>query len=514
MSARIPPLHARVLVIAAALATAGCASAASSGSVQAPPGDALAPAEREFEAVRHDPARLYPFLRAMPKGADLHSHLSGAVYAESFLAWAAEDGRCVDVATLTIVAAPCAADAGRPSAAAANADQALRDRLIDAFSTRNYHPATENGHTRFFTTFDRFGVGGDGRTGDMVAEVQARAAEGNVSYVELMNTIGGVPPGAFDVAWDDDPDVMRRRFTDAGLIPHVEEALRGLDDVLARRDAVLGCGTAAADPGCDVQVRFLFQVLRAFPRSAVFGMILTGYEMSSRDDRVVGFNLVQPEDHRVAMADYSLHMRIIRDLRAWYPDVPVSLHAGELWPGLVPTEGLRFHVREAVEVAGARRIGHGVDVLHEDDPYELLDAMARNDVMVEINLTSNDVILGVSGPEHPLSAYLEAGVPTALSTDDEGVSRSEMTLEWMRAVLDQGVDYPTLVGMARNSLEYAFVEGASAWADPDGWTPVEDCSPASGGWRGAACERFAEGSAKAALQRRLELALAAFEGRW
>ena len=206
-------------------------------------------------------------------------------------------------------------------------------------------------------------------------------------------------------------------------------------------------------------------------------------------------------------------MRIIGALRRHYPGVNVTLHAGELWEGLVPPEGLRFHIREAVEVAGARRIGHGIDVLHEDEPEALLATMAEREVMVEINLTSNDVILGVSGREHPLAAYLEAGVPVALSTDDEGVSRSEMTLEWVRAVEDQGLDYETLKTMARNSLEYAFLEGASIWADRARWMPVPACGAEIGGWLGASCASFTAGSAKARLQRQLELDYAEFEGR-
>ncbi|MEX1185678.1 MAG: hypothetical protein WEA80_03730 [Gemmatimonadaceae bacterium] len=141
-----------------------------------------------------------------------------------------------------------------------------------------------------------------------------------------------------------------------------------------------------------------------------------------------------------------------------YPGVRVSLHAGELASGLVPPEGLRFHVREAVEIAGASRIGHGVSVMHEDRPYELLAEMARRGVLVEINLTSNDVILGVKGRDHPLRAYLRAGVPVALSTDDEGVARSEMTMEYVRAVQEQLPGYPQLKAMARASLRHSFAD--------------------------------------------------------
>jgi len=77
--------------------------------------------------------------------------------------------------------------------------------------------------------------------------------------------------------------------------------------------------------------------------------------------------------------------------------VHISLHAGELAPGLVPPDGLCCHIRLAFEEAHAERIGHGVDVMYEEKPYNLLKEMASNHVMVEINLTSNDVILGIAG---------------------------------------------------------------------------------------------------------------------
>ena len=49
--------------------------------------------------------------------------------------------------------------------------------------------------------------------------------------------------------------------------------------------------------------------------------------------------------------------------------------ARELALGMVPPEGLQSHIREAVEVAGAQRIGHGVDIAHERDSTGLLRLM-------------------------------------------------------------------------------------------------------------------------------------------
>jgi len=502
---RVPPVWALAFL-------AACAPAASRPPAPVASSDEALTA-RVFDVLAGDSARLEVFLRDMPKGGDLHSHLAGAVYAESFLRWAAADGACVDVATLFVVPSPCDAAAGRPPVASATAE--LRDRLIDAFSTRNYKPAVENGHERFFSTFDRFGLLSATHVGDMLAEVAARAASGGVRYVEVMHTAGGLEVNRLGAAagWSDDWAGLRARLLAAGLRDTLASISRDLDRDEARRDAVLRCGSDAPDGGCAVTQRYLYQVLRAFPREQVFAQILAGFELTRSDPRFVGFNLVQPEDDRVAMADYGLHMRIIGFLRELYPDVPVSLHAGELTHGLVPPEGLRFHIRDAVEVAGARRIGHGVDVLMERDPDALLRQMAARRVLVEINLTSNDVILGVVGARHPLRTYLAYGVPVALSTDDEGVSRSSMTLEYRKAVEEQGVDYRTLKAMARNSLEYAFVEGASLWTDFAALVATDACSIGAGGYDGPACAAFTRDNAKARLQVSLELALRDFEAR-
>jgi adenosine deaminase len=133
--------------------------------------------------------------------------------------------------------------------------------------------------------------------------------------------------------------------------------------------------------------------------------------------------------------------------------------------------------------------------------------------MVEIALTSNDGILGVRGRDHPLAAYRAAGVPTSLVTDDEGVARSEMTREWVKAVEEQGLGYRDLKTMARTSLEHAFVDGASIWRDGRSFTPVAQCAPAAGGFASPGCAAFAAGSTRARLQRDLELGFRDFEAR-
>jgi adenosine deaminase len=257
-----------------------------------------------------------------------------------------------------------------------------------------------------------------------------------------------------------------------------------------------------------VQVHYVYQVLREFPKEEVFAQVMAGFALASADPRVVAVNFVQPEDGANSMRDYHLQMRMVDYAKRIYPSVHITLHAGELAPGLVPPEGLRFHIREAVEIGHAERIGHGVDIMHEKDPEGLLKEMHDRHIAVEINLTSNDVILGVRGEDHPFPVYRKYGVPVALSTDDEGVSRSQLTEEFERAVLTYKLTYQDLKELVRNSLEYSFAPGESYWAKGVYGTPVSVCFANK---QSPDCKTWLQANEKARLQADLEERFAEFE---
>ena len=473
-----------------------------------------------MESVRHQPGLLLAFLQQMPKGGDLHVHLSGAIYAESFIDWASENALCVDRTTSKLIHAACDSCEPykpKPSVRCAYQDHILYDQLIDAWSMRNWHSAEESGHDHFFATFDKFGSAMEGHVGDAFAEVAARAAADHLQYVEVMHTADGGRAAILGTktGWDDDFNKFRDRLLTGGIADVVAAVRTQLDADEARKKEVLHCATPQASPGCDVTLHYLYQVLRGLPREQVFSQILLGFELAKADPRFVGFNLVMPEDYYVPMHDFDLHMRIIEALHRFYPAAHVSLHADELWMGLVPPEGLRFHIRESVERGGAERIGHGVAVMSEDDPVGLLKEMAAKNVLVEICLTSNDVILGVSGDRHPLPIYMKYGVPVALATDDLGVSRSDMTNEYLRAVEDQHLTYTDLKHMARASLEHSFIPGESLRGDTITRNAAQ-CylSLRTSGSPNPACKAVLDNSERARVQWQLEKAFADFEGRF
>src|SRR5258707_5461872 len=238
---------------------------------------------------------------------------------------------------------------------------------------------------------------------------------------------------------NEDLGQLRTELLARGLRDDIAVARAARDEAEASRRKIEGCGEPQGAPACTITIRYIYQILRGFPKEQVFAQTLLGFETASADPRFVGINYVMPEDGTISMTDYALHMKMVGFLHGLYPKVHISLHAGELAPGLVPPEGLCCHIRLAVEVAHAERIGHGVDALYEDSPYNLLKEMAAKHVMVEINLTSNDVILGVAGKDHPFPIYRKFHVPVSLSTDDEGVSRIDMTHEFVRAVQTYGL---------------------------------------------------------------------------
>jgi adenosine deaminase len=480
------------------------------------------------EAMRQSPLAVYAFLHRFPKGADLHVHLTGAVYAETFIRDAAEDGLCLDPNALRIVASPC----NPPLVAASHfndkpdsADQALYDRLIDALSMRSYVPAEGwSGHDHFFDVFGRTGPLARTHLGEWVDEVASRAAGQNQQYLELMHT----PPftHAAEIAEQNPftPDFAQYRQTllAHGLRDEVAADREEVRAMEAQRRDIEHCGTPQAVPACNVEVRYIYQVLRGYPPARVFAQALLGFEvvqasMDAHQGGFVGINFVMPEDGFLSMRDYTLQMKMVEYLHSVYPRVHITLHAGELAPGLVPPEGLRFHIRQAVELGHAERIGHGVDVMYEDDAQGLLREMAAKHVMVEINLSSNEGILGIEGANHPFPIYRAAHVPVALSTDDEGVSRIEITHEYARAAVDYHLTYHDLKQLARTGMEHDFLPGASLWAAPDEFTA------ASRACRGqvlgseqpsSECKTFLDGSQKAAAQWELERRFRQFEAQF
>lgn len=520
-----------VLVCVACSAFSSSARGQKAPTVKTASGSAETRASHAFEDARKSgsPA-LRAFLYRMPKGADLHSHLAGAIYAESWIRVAGEDHLCIDTQTLAFSKPMGITKSGTPNtdvpackpgelpASTAPLDQHLYDRLIDSFSMRTFVPKTaDSGHDHFFDTFNRFGGTSKDHIGEWLDEVATRAAAQNEQYLELMDTPDFRQSAALAdrIGFNPDFSKYRQELLDGGIRDSIPAIRSNLDRAEANRRQRERCGDANAEPACKVEIRFIYQVIRGLPPTSVFAQLVQGFEAASADPRIVGINLVQPEDSYIVMRDYRVQMQMLNVLHRLYPKVHITLHAGELAFGMVPPDGLSFHVRSAIEQGHAERIGHGVDIMYEERPYELLKEMAAKHIMVEINLTSNDVILNLKGSDHPFMVYRKYGVPVALSTDDEGVSRIDLTHEYVRASETYPLTYLDLKLIVRTSIEHAFLPGASLWQSttPEKLDkPVTACAAQLGrGIPQGNCAKFIAESEKAQQQWELERRFRAFE---
>lgn len=422
-------------------------------------------------------AELAMFTRQMPKGGDLHHHYSGSIYAEQYMDFVDDNKLCIYKDSLRLetyaeIAKIRFAESDKdPEKGACLSGRRLMENepvwreLLKRWSTKDfatYGAGQVAPDRQFFQTFNNFSDISKYSYALGFKQLKARAKAENVGYIETMyRTAPNLKDGEFDVQ-------VRAAVAATGAA-QLDGALRQQRDKLLKDanfqksieayQAALDTAASGIDDD-DFKLRFHAYATRLQTPAEVFSSLVSGFEMAKKRGKLVGVNIVGQESAAVPMRDYTLHMRMIGFLKKIDPAVQVSLHAGELAPGDVPPEGMGFHVAEAVRIAAANRIGHGLDIAYEADAESVMQAMrsAKPPVPVEINLTSNAFINGVEGAAHPVTLYRKYGVPIVISTDDAGVTRHSLSQEYLLFASRYRPSYAELKRIAQDSIEYAFAE--------------------------------------------------------
>jgi len=459
-----------------------------------------------FQEIRNNPEELRAFFLSMPKGGDIHNHLTGAVYAEDLIDAGSSDQLCIYSNNYTV--AKCTRSQNTIPLSRAYENERLYNSIVDAWSMKNAELLNASGHDQFFSTFGRFG-GATKNTSLLVAQLRSRAATDNIEYLELMTGVNTSSKASSLGNWSENMTIYYDDLVKGGLKELAEKASINLREIDAKSIKILDAG----DPGRNVTVKYLCTVSRIKPKKEVFAQLALAFEVANMSPLAVGINILSAEDNRTAREDYSLHMKMINFLHGKYPNVKIALHAGELELGLVPPEDLRFHIQQAVEVGHASRIGHGVDIMRESNSQKTLSEMRKDKVAVEIMPVSNQEILGVSGEDHPFPIYLSRGVPIVLASDDPGVLRTDLTEQFVIiAHTYPQVNYSDIKSFVRNSLEYSFLRGDGIWAIPGNYSEIrKECAGCRPGTVCEECKAFLDKNEKAKAQWRLEGDLALFE---
>ena len=506
-----------------------------------------------FEAIKHNKAKLRQFIADMPKGADLHNHLTGAVYAETLFASVIAVNKGIlenkvleplkkmfwvnfKTGKLSIGKPKDNPDPKKDydiyntdnadDYVCLNDEETLFDgqnyrkynyhvarmTLIDEWSVRDFQPYKYplGPDEYFFSLFGTFGAAtARSYLPDFAHELKVRAKEENVQYIETMGISPSIPDekgvkaffskkdydgktkeldgycqdyknnpkkseknirnlvngiiAEYERLYRDERGISEEKNVFKAVDDYIKENCKILEGAKSRKDFLTSRFDTSAVSESDVMMKLQGYASRnSEPLVVLAQLYIVHKAMQERPDVIVGCNIVAAENSENSMQYYMAHMIMFSELGEMFFNAVgkrpnTSLHAGELTMGLIRPEHLTYHITGAVMTAGAKRIGHGVDIVFEHDSAYLMKVMRENHIAVEINLTSNEFILGVKGDTHPFALYKDRGVPVVISTDDPGILRTSITEEYTRAVYRYNLSYGELKNIVSNSIEYSFL---------------------------------------------------------
>ncbi len=460
----------------------------------------------EFNQIKKKPPVLQSFLYNMPKGADLHVHFDGSMDANTLIKLAKKKNYCVDPQTFQLSepqncqGTPIRLFLQNPS---------HRKQLIDAWSMRDLAINDPKRYDHFFDVFSKVDLIYRDFPTPILAKIIQNAADQHLLYLEIMQlhnsdnaTLATSITHASSLS-----DKRKVLLANHKMQQRIQEQITSANQRLSRARQFIGCEKNPTLPACLVTVKFQYFILRAQPTNTMFVDALIGFEAAQKSPLIVGVNIVQPEKSTLAAKNFQEELNILDFLHQHYPDVSLALHAGELTSEMTSNPLLKNHIQDTINHGHAKRIGHGTALFAEDHYADLVQQMAKQSIAVEINLTSNQEILNIKGAQHPFLYYLHHHVPVVLSTDDAGIAETNLSKEYLRAVEEYHLDYPTVKQINRNGLTYSFLPGKSLWLDAARHIPVPECHTLSS----KICLKWIENNPKAQLQWKLEQELIDFE---
>ena len=179
--------------------------------------------------------------------------------------------------------------------------------------------------------------------------------------------------------------------------------------------------------------------------AAEIDLVLAECVRAAREDGLAGVDLLcEPYDEE---ADWRSGRRAAAALAD--AGLGVTAHAGEFSTA---------NLRGALDLPGLKRIGHAT---HAPLDTEIIEAIAASGVTVECCITSN-IVLGAIGSldEHPLPAFLAAGIPVALGTDDPVELSTTIAREYALAAR-LGLDGGQLTDLTRAAIRASFAPEAA-----------------------------------------------------
>jgi adenosine deaminase len=406
-----------------------------------------------FQRIRENSEELLEFFKKMPKGADIHHHALGALRPVDILKKATEMGLWIDVQNGQLYTE--ANHDSVPVAQILSNDQ-LTQSCLNKWSILGYDCKDDAGKY-FFDVFFKISPVFNGNETYWLNKILDEAATESLLYIETLIECPDISKKIYEIAEnfesDIDENATEADFKD--LFSYL--TVNGLEDL---KNETINLCDSWIESVSDHQtlLRFQLYTVRNLSPKSVLAQLILSFSAAANSDNIVGVNLVAPEYDEFSLRYYSLHMRVCRWLSTIFPNVNLALHAGELTDKLVESEHLKFHIYEAISIAGAKRIGHGVDLMTESGRNFIFDMMSEKPVPIEILPDSNEFILAVSGEEHPFESYHRSKVPIVVASDDPGVLNSSLAAQYKKLAIDfPYLSYSDFKEFVFNSIRYSFL---------------------------------------------------------
>ena len=503
-------------------------------------------AKAYFNKIRTDESQLVEFFKSFPKGAELHHHFMGAPQAEEIALEGMQQGLCMDKNSYGFT--PCGNNTVNISSVINNLQSDLDYRQTQTVNDLDMPVLIR--HKVFFDSFGKRAPIYNGLPYRLLSKLRIHAAEDNVQYLETMtswneyqglnmisNLLDGLP-GLQPLTTQSMERFRQALLNKSDFQTLLLVASKEYGSALSDSDNELECSESPPQPACQVIVRFLQEINRLQSPELVFAHMVLAFELAqtslkSLSPIVLGMNIVGAEDSNIARRDLSQHLSMFNYMKALskYRDAAknISLHAGELNRKIAATpEEIGHSLANTIRIAQPARVGHAVSLMNQscdqfpdynpDAPCGnfLMQKLVDTNTGVEILLTSNEMLLDVSGSEHPVQSYIDAGVAVVLSTDDPGQLEIDLTSQFvLLAMRYTGIDFDAIVRIARNSLSYSFLPGQSFWKPQPNGAPdyshmVSECSDPSS----SDCNQYLDDNLRAAMEFSHNQALSEFFNRF
>lgn len=200
--------------------------------------------------------------------------------------------------------------------------------------------------------------------------------------------------------------------------------------------------TAAAADRHGMRRGLVLTVTRGDYSAVHLADLLNAYRVLGEPRDVVGIDLAGNEE-----IPYPVELpALFREAKQHY-GLGITVHAGET--------GRVENIRDAVELFGADRIGHGTAA--EKDP-RLMELLAKRDICVEVCPISNR-LTGAVPPEaaHPLRDFKRYGVPFVICSDNPGIHQRGLSEDYAVAMAE-GVSVEDLKKQYALAKRYSFIK--------------------------------------------------------